>query len=343
MNFKALILMTTVTLCVYGSEPHLTLEGYAEGFFLSNSRGGSELIADMMVEPTLYLNDQVKVSVGIGFAHPAEDGGVFEAELEVLSLDTMVTEDTDFSFGKVHMPVGLYNLYHEPIYFLTIQPSRVEHLVIPTEWHETAALVSHKWGEYSLVMGAMSGMDARTLNRGSWILEGKESHLTDGGKVGWVGRLEYGKIEKTLVGSSIVRTPLRGSAGQATLFEAHASARMENGWWEAMGIVSKGWISNIQSVQVAAGDAIAKNAQGASVTVGYDIGHHFALTHRQAIIFAHSEYAQPAQSLTPEGLGGSAWATGINWFFSPHIVAKAEYRNSNHEGQRFGIGMGVVY
>jgi len=52
MNFKALILMTTVTLCVHGSEPHLTLEGYAEGFFLSNSRGGSELIADMMVEPT---------------------------------------------------------------------------------------------------------------------------------------------------------------------------------------------------------------------------------------------------------------------------------------------------
>ncbi len=342
MLFKFLLITLIVKLCAFGAEDLITIGGYAEGYVLSKPSDKSTLITNMMVEPTIHLNDRVKVNLGIGFAHPAEDGGVFEAELEVLSLDTAVTKETDLSLGKMHMPVGLYNLYHEPIYFLTLEPSRVEHLVIPTEWHETAALVTQKWGEYSLTFGAMSGMNAKNLDKGSWILQGKESHLTGGGKAGWLARLEYGKIEKTLIGSSIVTTPLSGSSGQATLFEAHAAMRMENGW-EAMAIMSKGWISNSESVQIAAGSEIAKNAQGASMTIGYDVGRYFILKNRQAIVFAHTEYAQPAQALAPEALGGSACATGINWFFSPHLVAKAEYRDSNHEGQRLGFGLGFVY
>lgn len=342
MTFRFLLTVFIVTTLAWGSDNFITVEGYGEGFLFSKPHEGSEAVANMMVEPAFHLTNQVKLHVGIGFAHPSEEGGVFESELEVLSLDTAFNEDTDLSLGKVHMPVGLYNLYHEPIYFLTIEPSRVEHLIVPAEWHETAALVTRRWGDYALTVGAMSGMDATKLHRGSWIREGKESHLSGGGKAGWVARLDYGKIETMLIGGSIVTTPLSGSNGEATLFEAHATARLDNGW-EGMGIISRGWISDIESVRSAAGSLIAKNAQGGSLTIGYDIGHDFGLSKRNVLLFVHTEYAQPAQPLAPENLGGSAWATGMNWYFSPHLVAKAEYRDSNHEGQRLGIGIGFVY
>lgn len=342
MSFRIIMILHMIAVFAFGSDALISVEGYGEGYFFTKPHSRSEGVADVSVEPALHLSDKLTLHTVIGFQHPAEDGGVFEAELEVLSLDAAIDKESYLSFGKVHMPVGLYNLYHEPIYFLTIEPSRVEHLIIPAEWHETAALLTRQYGDYSLTLGVMSGMDATKLQQVSWIREGKESHLTDGGKFGWVARLDYGTIEKALVGGSAVSTPLRGSNGESMLIEAHAAVRMDNGW-EGMAIASKGWISDIDSVRQAAGSLIAKNAQGASITLGYDFGRNFALPSRSVILFAHTEYAQPSQPIYDEGLGGSAWATGANWYVSPCVVAKAEYRDSNQEGQRLGIGIGFVY
>jgi len=296
----------------------------------------------MMVEPTLHFSDNAKLCAAIGFQNPAEDGGIFEAELEALSLNFKVDEDTDFSVGKVHMPVGLYNLYHEPIYFLTLEPSRVEHLIIPAEWHESVALATRRFGEYAFTAGVMSGMEAAKLQSRSWIREGKESHLRGDGKPGWLARLDYGKMENLLIGGSAVTTPLLGSNASATLVEAHLSARFENGW-EVMGIASRGWISDIESLRKVAAQRIAKSAQGASMTIGYDIGRQFSLSAREVILFGHAEYASPSQPLEADGLGGSTWSGGSNWYLSSRVVAKVEYRKGNHEGERLGIGIGFVY
>ncbi|GEM_PF-6805482 len=342
MNLKILISLSIMAVLAFGSESLITVEGYGEGFFFSKADNKSEGVGDLSFEPIVHLSDHLTVHTVIGFAHPAEDGGLFEAELEVLSLDAAINRDTDFAFGKVHMPVGLYNLYHEPIYFLTIEPSRVEHLIIPAEWHESAALVTRRYDEYALTFGAMSGMDATLLQHNSWIREGKESHLSDSGKLGWVARLDYGNIENVLIGASGVMTPLRGSSGDAKIIEAHAAVRMDNGW-EGIAIASKGWISDIESVRIASKTSIAKNAQGASITLGYDIGRQIALSSRKLIAFAHTEYAHPSESRDATGLGGSAWAAGANWYVSPRVVAKIEYRESNQEGERLGIGIGFVY
>lgn len=338
------ILMTLPLLAIigWGNDKLITVEGYGESYFFSKPHDRSEGVADLSVEPAIHFSDTVTLHTVIGFEHPAENGDLYEAELEVLSLDAALAKDTNVSFGKVHMPVGLYNLYHEPIYFLTIEPSRVEHLIVPAEWHETAALVSHRVGEFTVTAGVMSGMDAANLKRGSWIREGKEAHVSGGGKLGWVARMDYGSIEKMLVGASIVSTPLSGSNGEAMLIEAHASARLESGWEGTM-LASKGWISDIESVRAAAGEMISKNAKGASLTLGYDIGRHVALPARNVIVFGHMEYARPSETQSPDGLGGSAWASGLNWNLTQSVVAKAEYRDSNLEGQRVGIGIGFLY
>lgn len=342
MNLRILVLLPMVSVFVFGSDSLVTVEGYGESFFFSQPHNKSEGVGDLSFEPALHISDTLILHTVIGFQHPAEDGGLFEAELEALSLDSAINKETELSLGKVHMPVGLYNLYHEPIYFLTIEPSRVEHLIIPAEWHETAALVTRRFDDYSLTLGVMSGMDATKLQSKNWIREGKESYLTGGGKLGWVARMDYGTIEKVLLGGSIVSTPLNGSSGSATLIEAHAAVRLDNGW-EGTAIASKGWISDIDSVRIAARSLIAKNAQGSSMTVGYDVGRHFALSARNVILFGHTEYAQPSQAHEPAGLGGMAWAGGLNWYLSPCVVAKAEYRDSNQEGVRVGVGIGFVY
>lgn len=340
MKFPVLMILCVINLVAWGSEKRLSVEGYGEGFFFSQPGERSSASADMMVEPTLHLSDRAKLCVAIGFQHPAEEGGMFEAELEALSLDFHVNEETDLSLGKVHMPIGLYNLYHEPIYFLTLEPSRVEHLIIPAEWHESAALVKRRFGEYTVIAGMMSGMEASKLQKKSWIREGKESHLRGDGKPGWLARVDYGTIEKVLAGGSVVTTPLLGSSASATLVEAHLSARFENGW-EAMAIASRGWISDIDTLP--SGATADKRAEGASLTIGYDIGRDLALPMRKMILFAHTEYARPAQVMEADGLGGSASSTGLNWYLSPRVVAKAEYRDSNQEGKRLGVGIGFVY
>jgi hypothetical protein len=295
----------------------------------------------MMVEPTLHFSDNAKLCVAIGFQHPSEEGGMFEAELEALSLDLRVNGETGLSLGKVHMPIGLYNLYHEPIYFLTLEPSRVEHLIIPAEWHESAALVKRRFGEFTVIAGVMSGMEASKLQKKSWIREGKESHLRGDGKPGWLARIDYGTMGNVLVGGSVVTTPLLGSSASATLVEAHVSAHFENGW-EAMAIASRGWISDIDTLP--SGVTVDKRAEGASLTIGYDIGRqYFARSTREVIFFGHTEYARPAQTMEATGLGGSAYATGFNWYLTPRVVAKAEYRDSTQEGKRAGVGIGFVY
>lgn len=342
MIFRILMILPFFAVLGWGSDPWITLEGFGESYFFSKPHDRSEGVADLSVEPTIHFSDAAALHTVIGFAHPAENGDLYEAELEVLSLDVKLDQDTNVSFGKVHVPVGLYNLYHEPIYFLTIEPSRVEHLIVPAEWHETAALLSRRFGDYSVTAGAISGMDAALLRQGSWIREGKEAHVTGGGKLGWVARMDYGSIEKILLGSSIVSTPLSGSSGNATLIEAHASLRLESGW-EGTAIASKGWINDIESVRAAAHERISKNAEGASMTLGYDVGRHFALSPRSVIMFGHAEYARPSEMQSPDGLGGSAWATGFNWYLTKCVVAKAEYRDSNLEGERVGIGIGFVY
>lgn len=340
MKFPVLIIFWIMNLAAWGAQERLSVEGYGEGFFFAEPGARSNASADMMVEPTLHLSDKAKLCVAIGFQHPSEEGGMFEAELEALSLDVRVNGDTDLSLGKVHMPIGLYNLYHEPIYFLTLEPSRVEHLIIPAEWHESAALLKRRFGEYTVIAGVMSGMEASKLQKRSWIREGKESHLRGDGKPGWLARVDYGTIENVLMGGSVVTTPLLGSGASATLVEAHASVRLENGW-EAMAIASRGWISDIDTLPP--GVTVDKRAEGASMTIGYDIGRDAALSVRKLLLFGHTEYARPARVMEEEGLGGSAWSTGLNWYLSPRVVAKAEYRESTQEGKRAGIGIGFVY
>ncbi|MDD5051702.1 MAG: hypothetical protein PHO27_03085 [Sulfuricurvum sp.] len=338
-RFAMASLMIASTL---SAQPVFNVEGYAESNFLANSQNRSKGITCFTVEPSIAFENGITLHTHIGFQHPAEKGEWSEVEIEALSLDKNLSENTIFSFGKMHLPVGLYNLYHEPIYFLTIEPSRVEYLVIPTEWHETAALITHKIDSITLIAGAMTPMDASKLKRSTWIHDGKESYLTGGKRAGWLMRADAGDINSLLYGVSIVSTPLIGTNTQATLIEIHGSARFQNGW-EGNAIISKGWIGDPQSVSIAAKDTISKTAKGASLTIGYDIGEFAGLSHHTLIAFGHSEYANPSSPLENTGLGGTAHAAGMDWFITPSIVAKTEIRHSNHEGDRIGIGIGFVY
>jgi hypothetical protein len=244
--------------------------------------------------------------------------------------------------GKVHVPVGLYNLYHEPIYFLSLEPSRVEGIVIPAEWHETAALVSYKKDDFALTLGAMSPMDGRKLERSSWIREGKEGHLRDGGRPAWVGRVEWGAIEKVMIGGSFASTPLLGSQAQANVGEVHATARLENGW-EGMALLSRGWIDKTESLASITTENISKTAQGASLTVGYDIGKLYAQGERKIVLFGQTSYTQSATPSVEKGPDGSTTAGGVNYFLTPKVVFKAQYSRGSHEGERIGCGVGFVY
>lgn len=339
---RSLIIVGTAVASCWAANPVFDVEGYGESYYFSQSGNRSDTVARFTVEPSVNFSDVVTVHAHIGFEHPAEDGTWAEAELEALSLDAKLDDKTLFSFGKMHMPIGMYNLYHEPIYFLTIEPSRVENLIIPTEWHETAALLSRSIGNLTLTGGAMTPMDGRKLEYSSWIHEGKESYLTGGKRPGWLVRADYGTIETALIGASAVTVPMIGCDAQATLVEAHASVRLENGW-EGSALAAKGWIDDVASLNALTNQKIAGHAQGASLTVGYDVGRLVDLSKRQVVAFAHSEYAMPASSLNPNTLGGTAHSGGINWFITPSVVAKTEFVHSNHEGDRLGIGLGFVY
>ncbi|MDD5717665.1 MAG: hypothetical protein PHW64_07655 [Sulfuricurvum sp.] len=334
-------LFSIMAACTLSADPVFKVEGYGEGYLLSGSRP-TEKVARFTVEPSVTLNENLTLSTHIGFERPSESGGVAEAEIEALSLTLSLSEQTHLSFGKMHIPIGLYNLYHEPVYFLTLEPSRAEHIVIPTEWHETAFLLTHKMDQVSVTAGAMTPMDATKLTRENWIHQGKESFLSGGKKPGWLLRVDVGDINTVLYGASIVTTPLIGADAQATLAEAHISAYLDHGW-EAKAIVTKGWIDSLQGVNAASGASISKSAEGGSLTLGYDISAASGLLSHTLIGFVHSEYAQPSHPLVPQGLGGTAHATGVNWFVTQKFVAKTEIRHSNHEGDRIGIGIGFVY
>lgn len=341
MNIR--IIIATLLAATLPAQEIVTVGGYGEAYLVSHSHDGSDNgVARLIIEPVIALGEKAQIRGHIGIERPAENGSLAEAELEAIQLETFLSDSTMLILGKTHMPIGMYNLYHEPIYYLTLEPSRVEGLVVPAEWHETAALVNHTQGRLTLTAGAITPMDTAKMERGTWIREGKESYLTGGKRPGWVVRADYGSIESTLVGMSAASIPLIGTDTHATLVEAHASGRWANGW-EANFLAAKGWIGDAAQVNALTASAISKTAEGISLTVGYDVGRFAQLPNRTVVTFAHSEYAVPSSPLTQAGLGGTAHAAGIDWFITPHIVAKSEFRHSNHEGDRFGIGMGFVY
>lgn len=342
MNIRIIMLLSLFTSALFAQEL-ISVGGYGEAYLLSRTQGDSENgVARFIIEPVIALGSTTLIRGHIGIERPAENGGLAEAELEALCLESQLSDSTLVILGKTHMPIGMYNLYHEPIYFLTLEPSRVDFLVIPTEWHETAALVSYTRDKLTLTAGAVTPMDASKLERNSWIREGKESYLTGGKHPGWVVRADYGSIESLLVGMSAASIPLIGADTHATLVEAHASGRFDNGW-EASFLAAKGWIGDAAQVNALTRSTISNTAEGVSLTVGYDVGRLADLPRRSVVAFAHSEYAKPSSPLTSSGLGGTAHAAGLDWFITPHVVAKSEFRHSNHEGDRFGVGVGFVY
>lgn len=338
----ALLFVASAWASLAWGESVVEVEGYGELYGFAKTHDRSEGVGRFIVAPSLVLTPWLKLQSQVGFERPAEDGKWYEGELEVFALEGRMTKDTTISLGKVHVPVGLYNLYHEPIYFLSLEPSRVEGIVIPAEWHETAALVSYKKDQWAVIAGAMTPMDGRKLDGTSWIREGKERHLTDGGRPAWVGRVEWGEIEKVMMGGSFASTPLAGTQAQANVGEIHLTVRLDNGW-EGIALVSRGWIDDHPSLALNGVADIRKIAQGASVTVGYDMGKNYGLSQRKLIVFGQSNYAHSALPNASNRVDGNVVIGGINYFLTPKVVLKVQTSAGNHEGERVGCGIGFVY
>lgn len=210
-------------------QPSVDFAAYGQLLQYREMNGLNQTTVMIVPEFKFHLISGVTFDLEVGLEY-GKDPDVEEA---TFTID--IGENWATRIGKMHLPVGVYNLYHEPIYFHSVFPSEVEQKIIPNEWHENGLLLSYHAGGGTFSAGAYGGLSQQGMSGSQWIrgtsLEGKikrpESYAT-------VMRYDYGDIDDgVLIGGSLYHSGLSGieSVGRSevTLWELHMRKLFDNG------------------------------------------------------------------------------------------------------------------
>jgi hypothetical protein len=263
-------------------------------------------------------------------------------ELEQMYLELEPRRWLGFRAGLVVVPVGIYNQFHEPPTFPTVERPLIETLIIPSTWRELGV------GVYGMPLEglhyelyAMSGLDADKFTQQSLLINGRgngqDAHINDAAVA---GRVHVNRILGLDVGAAFYY----GGAGQdvaalggvnAGLFEF--DARLSRWGFDARAEYARVFIGGAarltdylrQTNPTAL--AIPRAAEGFFAQVGYDVLHPFKRTSHQLLPFVAYEYINQTASLPEVLAAGTSQPNhylylGLAYRPHPQVAFKFNYR-----------------
>ena len=262
-----------------------------------------------------------------------------EVELEQAFLEFDLGPGTHSRAGIFLLPVGLLNETHEPTTFYGVERNDVENIIIPSTWWEAGAGLNGRWGsDWDWVVAASSGLQIPTTGSNAFrVRSGRQKvakALASDGAI--TGRLRYFGISG-LQASLTVQYQFDPSQvandglDDGTLVEGHIDYR--NAGFGLRALYAR-WDFSGEAVEAA----------GADKQTGWYIEPSYRLSDKLGFYTRYEEIeaARKHDNFTQ-------WELGLNWWPSPNVVFKFDYRDRSHDldsqhGRDFAaIDLGVGY
>ena len=116
--------------------------------------------------------------------------------MEFSYLDFLFDEAYALRVGHLLVPMGLTNLNHEPVAYLTTERPTVETFIIPSTWHTNGALMHGRIDALEYYAGVITAPDAGGFTEGRFIQQGRLGARQFTDDLGFVGRVQYGFGER---------------------------------------------------------------------------------------------------------------------------------------------------
>lgn len=345
-------LVVLSTSLVAKDHPLVDLGAYGQLVQYREMNGPNQTTVMIVPEFKFHLIPGVTFDLEIGL----ENGK--DPDIEEAAFTIGMGENWTTRIGKMHLPVGVYNLYHEPVYFHSVFPSEVEQKIIPNEWHENGLLLSYHVGGGTFSAGAYGGLSQQGMSGSQWIrgtsLEGK---IKRPDSYAAVVRYDYGNIDEgMLIGGSFYHSGLSGiepvGRSEVTLWELHMRKLFDNGI-EIDALYAQGTATKTVELSSALGDVIGKKTEGWYINTAYDIAPLIHLSRAETLpLFVRYEkfntQAEVEQALPANGVNNRTVTTvGVNYRPWPNVVFKADYQFRDNKGagerDRIEFGAGFVY
>jgi len=290
------------------------------------------------------FNDWIIMNTEIEFedggAKTIDDGKNYKyAIVEFSYLDFLFDEAYNLRVGHILVPMGLINLNHEPIAFLTTDRPMVETFIIPSTWHTNGAFLHGKVASFEYYAGVITSPDAGRFQQGRYIQQGRLGARQFTDDLSFVSRIDFTHNAlqvgaSLLIGSTTAlkeaRPGVSSSDANATLTNMMAEMHLQ---YKAHGVL-------VQALAVAGrlrGDAIAlstadnmisKRVQGAYLTAGYDL-FHVASTAQNLYGVVEIEALDmdgDAVTAVPQNHRFNEYTTGLAYYPDSKVVIKADYK-----------------
>ncbi len=304
------------------------------------------------------------------YEYEFEKGG--EVVLEQFYFNKRFARWMNLSVGHMVIPVGLTNAHHEPIFYFGTTRPESETMIIPSTWHETGVSLSGSLSDFSYQLMCVSGLDPNYISNDKWVAGASQGRyeVTKFTNPAFVWRLDYRGIPYTRIGFSGyygetaknstrtakmagITTPVTILSGDAQFRSSHIQARA-NIIWGNLGNSKELSVLNTQfpKDKTFPRTVVAKNALSYGGEVGYDVGQ-FIKDDLKIYPFVRYDYYNSMQET--EGNITSdprykceAWTFGLNYYPTPQLVVKADYKNRRidhgnfNDENTFGLAVGYT-
>lgn len=291
------------------------------------------------------FNDWIVMNTEIEF----EDGGARSdntknykyAIIEFSYLDFLIDEAFALRVGHVLVPMGLTNLNHEPVAYLTAERPTVETFIIPSTWHTNGVLAHGQTDGFEYYAGIVTSPDAGAFTEGRYLQQGRLGARQFTDDLGFVARGSYALGDGLDIGGSFfygnssvaqesrpgASTGVSGDA-DVTISMAEAHLAYRNRGFDIKAMAAYGGLSgDVEALREITGEAISDSVNGQYVTFGYDLLHGMGTSHRLYGVAEVERLDMDAEGAGeyPDNNRFMEYTGGLAYYPDPKVVVKADY------------------
>lgn len=301
-----------------------------------------------------------------------ERGG--EVALGEFWLQKTFSEAASIRAGYFIVPVGHFNVNHEPTRYFTVLKPEGESSVIPGAWHDIGVSFAGRHGDFGYCMQFIAGLDAMRFGSGSWIKGGGASPFAFkvANKYGVAARIDNYSVPGLCMSLSgyagrSVNNSYPGDVAdddiKGTVLVGAFDFEYDRYNWIIRGNADYGYLSDasaINEIKTTLSDIkgmpvnpspVGKNAFALGIEAGYDVLSNVEMVKRKKLyVFGRYEYYDtfiaPAGYENSEASRRTRIAAGLNFCPIPQIVIKAEFSDRLMRGDikdEKSLGFGIAY